>query len=486
MKIKLDINSTNDIPAKRQDRSNPGYYLNNIYPEIAINKTGTEVIRRSTGRTIKILNRRSYKEVQVKNVSNRVKDLLSGKDNADKPSTVSTQNIRVEDIMMATFGGLSIEKFILSRPVFVNGIQDYYDNNNMEISMIPSDSEDYYKSIMSFVYSGDTLYVSIHVDKSSFFISREYVAKILKVSVRNITKHIKNLEKSGDIKEKHITKSKYIIGAAGSTYAVSITPKSFLTFEAFFQIAMKVQSKEAVAFRELSARKMNDLLTDGYVVDDKLILDKGKFVKLQDKSRKMLRNMTSQDGEVFATVFRWGSVKEIEENISDVAYTLTAYAYYKATGKGPRTIIRDRLNKRQYNCGVLGIDIGPLTDAMSITIPRVFLTAEELHSLAIWEADIIETIVKNDPDDLEGLFKLFNITTGILTDPADDYMFLTEVKKVVQKYFVRMKIPIPFDSGINTNAWDQARRVKATKKMKELILSKTIDGKPGYENLYQM
>jgi death-on-curing family protein len=142
--------------------------------------------------------------------------------------------------------------------------------------------------------------IDVRVEKETVLLTQKQIADLFDVGVNTVNYHIKEIFSTGELKENSVIRKIRITAKDGKNYLTQ-----FYNLDAIISIGYRVSSKRATQFRIWATNTLRNYLLNGYVVNDKKLLEyKDKLVLLketinfiekkadnfvlQDKSRELL------------------------------------------------------------------------------------------------------------------------------------------------------------------------------------------------------
>ncbi|HOC53873.1 MAG TPA: virulence protein RhuM/Fic/DOC family protein [Candidatus Pacearchaeota archaeon] len=102
---------------------------------------------------------------------------------------------------------------------------------------------------------------NVKIKKDSIWISQAQMAELFETERSVITKHLRNIFESGELKEKSNVQKMHI--------PLSDKPVNFYNLDAIISVGYRVNSKKATDFRIWATEKLRNYLVKGYVVNQK-------------------------------------------------------------------------------------------------------------------------------------------------------------------------------------------------------------------------
>ena len=146
--------------------------------------------------------------------------------------------------------------------------------------------------------------VEVRLEGETIWATQAQIADVFNTTPQNITLHLRNIYKGKELQEKQTCKESLQVQIEG----IKKVKRSLRLYslDAIIAVGYRVNSKQATAFRIWATKTLKDFLVQGYVVNEKRLLEaKEKFAELQqtvtfltEKSKKEL--LTGQEGEILS------------------------------------------------------------------------------------------------------------------------------------------------------------------------------------------
>ena len=105
--------------------------------------------------------------------------------------------------------------------------------------------------------------VEVFFEDETFWLSQKRMAELFGVDVRTVNEHLKNIFKTGELKEGSVIRKFRITAADGKNYHTK-----FYMLDAILAVGYRVNSREATQFRIWATKTLKEFITKGFVLDD--------------------------------------------------------------------------------------------------------------------------------------------------------------------------------------------------------------------------
>jgi prophage maintenance system killer protein len=126
--------------------------------------------------------------------------------------------------------------------------------------------------------------LKVKVSNQTIWLNQAQIAELFKTKRPAITKHLKNIFKSGELKEKSVCSFLEHTAPDGKNYRVK-----YYNLDAIISVGYRVNSSKATQFRIWATQKLKDLLVKGFVVNEKKLKEYEAKVKELKQAEKIFR-----------------------------------------------------------------------------------------------------------------------------------------------------------------------------------------------------
>lgn len=137
--------------------------------------------------------------------------------------------------------------------------------------------------------NNENISIEVLYDEEDFWLTQKSMSKLFNVEENNITYHLQNIFKSGELQESRTTQEIRVVQNEG-TRKVSRKLK-FYSLDAIIAVGYRVNSKEATDFRIWATNTLKEYIKKGFVLNDELLKNGPKFGK--DYFKELLERIRS-------------------------------------------------------------------------------------------------------------------------------------------------------------------------------------------------
>ena len=126
------------------------------------------------------------------------------------------------------------------------------------------------------LYQSENTNKSIEVlyDNEDFWLTQKTMGELFNVSENNITYHLQNIFKSGELNKDSVTQKIRVTASDGKNYNTT-----FYSLDAIIAVGYRVNSKEATDFRIWATNTLKEYIKKGFVLNTEFLKNGPKFGK---------------------------------------------------------------------------------------------------------------------------------------------------------------------------------------------------------------
>ena len=213
----------------------------------------------------------------------------------------------------------------------------------------------------------------------SVWLNQQQLAELFATSVPNISMHISNILKEGELSKDSVIKDYLSTAADGKQYSVS-----FYSLEMILAIGFRVRSARGTQFRQWANRNLTEFLVKGFVMDDERLKNPNSFPDYFDELLARIRDIRASEKRFYQKVrdlFSLSSDYDKTDKATQMFYAETQNKLlFAITGKTAAEIVIGRAKSDIANMGLTTWK-GSVVRKQDVTIAKNYLTEDELDSL---------------------------------------------------------------------------------------------------------
>lgn len=134
--------------------------------------------------------------------------------------------------------------------------------------------------------NNENISIEVLYDNEDFWLTQKSMSKLFNVAENNITYHLQNIFKTGELEQEAVTQKIRVTASDGKKYNTN-----FYSLDAIIAVGYRVNSKEATDFRIWATKTLKEYIKKGFVLNDELLKNGPKFGK--DYFKELLERIRS-------------------------------------------------------------------------------------------------------------------------------------------------------------------------------------------------
>ena len=221
--------------------------------------------------------------------------------------------------------------------------------------------------------------VELYEFGESVYLTQDLIAKLFDTSRENITMHIKNILKDGELQEDSVCKEYLHTANDNKQYKVK-----FYSLEMILAIGFRVRSKRGVQFRIWANEHLKSYLQKGFLIDSDRLKNPNGRTDYFDELLEQIRDIRASEKrfyqklkDLFALCVDYDSSDKATQMFFANTQNKLLYAVTKQTAA---EIIAKRVDSSKPNMGLTSWK-GSIVRKEDILIAKNYLSKDELDSL---------------------------------------------------------------------------------------------------------
>lgn len=225
--------------------------------------------------------------------------------------------------------------------------------------------------------------IEVRVSGESVWLTQKGMAQLFDCSTDNISLHLKNIFKSGELSESSVTEESSATAADGKTYKMK-----FYNLDAIISVGYRINSVRATQFRQWATQVLKTFAIQGYVLDKNRlengqIFDEEYFEHLLDEIREIRaseRKFYQKITDIYSTAVDYSrDAVTTKEFFATVQNKL----HYAIHGHTAAELIVDRADHTKEHMGLTTWKNAPKGKIVKadVSVAKNYLTQSELKDL---------------------------------------------------------------------------------------------------------
>lgn len=225
--------------------------------------------------------------------------------------------------------------------------------------------------------------IEVRVSGESVWLTQKGMAQLFDCSTDNISLHLKNIFKSGELSESSVAEESSATAADGKTYKMK-----FYNLDAIISVGYRINSVRATQFRQWATQVLKTFAIQGYVLDktrleNGQIFDEEYFEHLLDEIREIRaseRKFYQKITDIYTT-----AVDYLRDAVTTKEFFATVQnkLHYAIHGHTAAELIVDRADHTKEHMGLTTWKNAPKGKIVKadVSVAKNYLTQSELKDL---------------------------------------------------------------------------------------------------------
>src|SRR6056297_3245419 len=221
--------------------------------------------------------------------------------------------------------------------------------------------------------------VALYAKDGMVWMNQNHIAELFDTSVPNISMHISNILKEGELEPNSVIKDYLTTAADGKQYKVT-----FYALEMVLAIGFRVRSKRGTQFRIWANRNLKEYMIKGFVMDDERLKNPDGRPDYFDELLERIRDIRASEKRFYQKIkdlFALSSDYEADDKSAQMFFAETQNKlHYAVTGQTAAELIVSRANADKPNMNLTSWK-GSIVRKQDIFIAKNYLTHDEIDTL---------------------------------------------------------------------------------------------------------
>jgi len=240
--------------------------------------------------------------------------------------------------------------------------------------------------IVIFRTEDEKVSVNARLENDTIWLSQKSMAELFGCSSDNISLHLKNIFKEGELNKDSVTEKISATASDGKNY-----PTQFYNLDAIISVGYRVNSQRATQFRIWATNILKEYIRKGFALDDERLKGNGSryFKELIQRVRDIRsseRNLYQQVTDIYATSIDYDSKAEITRQFFATVQNKMHYAAHKHTAA---EVIYERVDNEKPYVGMTNFK-GNYPTKDDVKVAKNYLTEKELQVLNLLVAQFLD------------------------------------------------------------------------------------------------
>lgn len=229
--------------------------------------------------------------------------------------------------------------------------------------------------------------VEVYYEDETFWLSQKRIAELFGVEVNTINYHIKEIFKSGELKENSTIRKFRIVQKEGSREVQREV--EFYNLDMIIAVGYRVNSYQATQFRIWATKILREFIIKGFVLDDERLKQGERFGKdYFDELLERIREIRASERRFYqkiTDIYQQCSIDyDKDSGITQIFFkTVQNKLHWAVTGKTAAELISERADSKKKNMGLKTWRNAPKGKILKsdITVAKNYLEKDEIKEL---------------------------------------------------------------------------------------------------------
>ena len=221
--------------------------------------------------------------------------------------------------------------------------------------------------------------VSLIAKDGTVWMNQNQLAKLFATTKQNISLHIQNILKEGELDELSVVKEYLTTASDGKKYEVT-----FYSLDMILAIGFRVRSKRGTQFRIWANRNLKEYMIKGFVMDDERLKNPDGRPDYFDELLERIREIRASEKRFYQKLrdlFKLSSDYDNTDKATQMFFAETQNKLlYAVTGQTAAEIIFSRADANKPNMALTSWK-GGIVRKQGIYIAKNYLTKDEIDTL---------------------------------------------------------------------------------------------------------
>jgi hypothetical protein len=229
--------------------------------------------------------------------------------------------------------------------------------------------------------SGETK-LDVRFQDETVWLTQKLMAELFQTTPQNITIHLKNIFKEGELDEKATCKDFLQVQIEGDRKVKR--KRVYYNLDAIISVGYRIKSNVATKFRQWATRQLREYIVKGFVLDDERLKNPDLPFDYFEELEKRIQDIRTSEKrfyrkitDIYATSVDYDPTLEIS---IDFFKTVQNKLHWAITGQTAAEIISERADSSKKNMG-LTTWRGSNIRKTDVSIAKNYLKEEELSAL---------------------------------------------------------------------------------------------------------
>ena len=236
-----------------------------------------------------------------------------------------------------------------------------------------------YQNIIIYKTADGKASVALYAKDGNIWMNQNQLAELFATSKQNISLHINNILKEGELPKNSVVKDYLTTASDGKEYNVT-----FYSLDMILAIGFRVRSKRGTQFRIWANKNLKEYMVKGFLMDDERLKNPDGRPDYFDELLERIRDIRASEKRFYQKIkdlFALSSDYEADDKSTQMFFAETQNKlHYAVTGQTAAELIVSRANAEKPNMNLTSWK-GSIVRKQDIYIAKNYLTHDEIDTL---------------------------------------------------------------------------------------------------------
>ena len=221
--------------------------------------------------------------------------------------------------------------------------------------------------------------VALYAKDGNVWMNQNQLAELFATSKQNISLHISNILKDGELSENSVVKDYLTTASDGKEYNIT-----FYSLDMILAIGFRVRSKRGTQFRIWANKNLKEYMVKGFLMDDERLRNPDGRPDYFDELLERIRDIRASEKRFYQKIkdlFALSSDYEADDKSIQMFFAETQNKlHFAVTGQTAAELIVSRANADKPNMNLTSWK-GSIVRKQDIYIAKNYLTHDEIDTL---------------------------------------------------------------------------------------------------------
>jgi hypothetical protein len=196
--------------------------------------------------------------------------------------------------------------------------------------------------------------IEVRLDNETVWLTQQLMAELFQTTVPNISMHIRNIFRDGELTPEATVKDFLIVRREGSRDVQRRL--EFYNLDLIISVGYRVKSAVATRFRQWATERLREYIVKGFTLDDERLKGRARLADYFDELLARIREIRASEKRVYQRIREIFALapdyREGEEETQVFFATMQNKMHYAATDMTAAEIVRRRADAARANMGL--------------------------------------------------------------------------------------------------------------------------------------